>query len=773
MLKARRRDDDAVSVAHTRVTGWFDSVFGGAREQGRSERGPMAAALFLLFAAGIVLAVIALVLSGYLSAGERIVVLFLCVFALAACTVIALWWRRLPPWAFQLLLASGTVVVSVGTYVSSALPGDTEMFYIWVALYASYYFTRVQALVQVAFVGLCYATVLAVDSSSGAEAPRWAITMGTLAVTALLFDYLSGQLRRRVAEKERSERELEKSLSMYEATVESTADGILVVDREGAIVSFNRKFQEMWRIPDEIVRSRDDQRAIEFVCEQLTDPEQFVRKVQQLYDRPEAESQDILRFKDGRVFERYSQPQRAGDGEVHGRVWSFRDITERERTQSRLRHLAEHDPLTGLLNRRRFEEEVSKQIAYAGRYEGEGAVLLLDLDDFKYVNDRLGHRSGDALISSIADLLRSRLRASDTICRLGGDEFAVLLPRADERRARLVGEGLLDIVRRHRTMIRGQPLRVTTSIGIAVFGHSGSHAAEELLMQADVAMYKAKEAGRDRLEFFRDTDWARQTADANLGWSERIRRALDEDRLILHAQPILDLHTGKVSQYELLVRMIGTDGHLLPPRAFLPSAERSGLVREIDSWVTHQAIDLIDRHRRASREVRLEVNLSGLSLGDPTLAGAIEEELRRTGIDPTLLIFEVTETAASVNLEAAREFATTLSRFGCRFALDDFGAGFGSFYYLKYLPVDLLKIDGDFIGGLEHNPTDQAVVCAIVDLSHRLGMQTVAECVDGARTEALLREYAVDFAQGFSIGHPFPVEEMLQEAPGEAPSVSR
>lgn len=729
----------------------------------------MAAALFLLFFAGLVLAIVALVLSDYLSAGQRMTVLLLCVFAAAVCIVIALWWRRLPPWAFPLLLASGTVVVSIGSVVSSALPGDTEMFYVWVALYAFYFFSRTQALLQLAFVGASYAVVLAVDSSSGAEAPRWVITMGTLCVTALLFKYVSGELQRRITEKERSERELEKSLSMHEATVESTADGILVVDREGAIVSFNRKFQRMWRIPDEIVRARDDKRAIEFVCDQLADPEQFVRKIQQLYDRPEAESRDLLRFKDGRVFERYSQAQRARNGEVHGRVWSFRDITERERIQSRLRYLAEHDPLTGLLNRRRFEAEVSKQIAYSERYEGDGAVLLLDLDDFKYVNDRLGHHTGDALISSIADLLRSRLRTSDTLCRLGGDEFAILLPRADERRARLVAESLLDTVRRHRTVVRGQPLRVTTSIGIATFGYGGSPEAEELLMRADVAMYKAKEAGRDRLELYRATDRVRQTGDGKPGWSERIERALAEDRLTLFVQPILDLRTRKVSQYELLVRMIGRDGKLLPPRAFLPSAERSGLIREIDTWVTRKAIGLIDRHRKSGQEVRLEVNLSGYTLGDASLAATIEEELGRTGIDAGQLIFEVTETAAAVNLEAARDFATTLSQFGCRFALDDFGAGFGSFYYLKYLPVDLLKIDGDFVGGLAYNETDQAVVRAIVDLSRRLGMQTVAECVDGARTVELLRHYSVDFAQGYYLGYPTPVEGMWPDEAGDAP----
>jgi diguanylate cyclase (GGDEF)-like protein len=470
-------------------------------DDGDDERAAMAAILLLLFAAGTLLGLAGIPLSNGLSRNEKLAELAICDLAAAACLLIGFRWRRLSPVAFQLLLALGTVVITGATYFASSGPTDTEIFYIWVALYAAFFFTRRQAALQVALIGVCYASVLAVGSESGEEGARWLITMGSVAVTALLFGYIKQLLDRRLAEKERSERELEESLSLQRATLESTADGILVVDRSGRMVSFNQRFKEIWRIPQEILDRGDDDGALAFVSSQLVEPESFVEKVDQLYRRPEAESHDLLQFKDGRVMERYSRPQRGVDGEIHGRVWSFRDVTERERIQARLRHLADHDPLTGLLNRRRFEEELADRLAEATRYGTGGAVLLLDIDNFKLINDSLGHHAGDAVIVSVAERLSEELRETDVLARLGGDELAVLLPHADQERARMVAEKLVEGVRGHRTAFKGDGLRVTTSIGVAVMSSSETQTAEELMMQADIAVYDAKAAGRDRYRF--------------------------------------------------------------------------------------------------------------------------------------------------------------------------------------------------------------------------------------------------------------------------------
>ncbi len=739
--------------------------------EARDERTAMATTLFGMFAAGTGLGALGILLTGYLSPTERLEEAAACVTGLAACVLIFVTWRRMPPWGFQVLLAVGTIVVSVGTLVASVRPTTTEMFYIWVALYAAYFFTRAQAAIQIAFVGVCYAVVLAVGHSTGNEAARWVITLGTIVVAAVLFGRIKELMDSRLADRERSQRELEESLSLQRATLESTADGILVVDREGKIVGFNTRFREMWRLPEDIVATGDDDRAIAFVCDQLGDPTTFVRKIGQLYKRPEAESFDMLHFKDDRAFERYSRPQRGNDGEIHGRVWSFRDVTERERIQSRLRHLADHDPLTGLLNRRRFEEELSDGVAHVARYDTGGAVLMLDLDNFKYVNDSLGHRTGDAVIRSVADLLRSQMRETDVLARLGGDEFAILLPYANTEQASLVAGKLLETVRGHRAVFRGKRLRLTTSIGVAAISDAHAQTAEELMVEADVAVYEAKEAGRDRFSVYAPTEHAKAEGNGSPAWADRIRRAIDEERFALLAQPILNLSTNEISQYELLLRMEGPDGELLPPHAFLPSAERSGMVQEIDLWVTRQAIRLIEGQRRAGRDLHLEVNLSGRTLGDPSLPRAIQEELRNVMIDPASLIFEVTETTAVLNMDEARDFASQLTDMGCRFALDDFGAGFGSFYYLKYLPLEFLKIDGDFITELASNVIDQAMVRAIVDLSGQLGKATIAEFVPDDDTVELLRDYGVDFAQGYHVGRPQPIGELWAETgTGEAVS---
>ncbi len=316
---------------------------------------------------------------------------------------------------------------------------------------------------------------------------------------------------------------------------------------------------------------------------------------------------------------------------------------------------------------------------------------------------------------------------------------------------------LLRAVRDHEALAGGRSMRMTTSLGIAHFGEHGA-TADELLAAADMAMYAAKEAGRDRLNVYEPGS---ETASRNsASWIDRIRRALDEDRFELHAQPILDIVKGEISQHELLIRMLGDDGEIIPPVAFLGVAERFGLVQSIDRWVVAQAIRLMERELQAGRELRLEVNLSGRSVDDRELPVLIQEELGKTSVNPDNLILEITETTLISNMADARSFAEMLTRVGCRFALDDFGAGFGSYYYLKHLPLHYLKIDGDFIRNLPTSMTDQLMVKAMVQVAKGLGMKTVAEFVGSDETLVFLREYGVDYAQGFHIGKPTPVAEV-------------
>jgi diguanylate cyclase (GGDEF)-like protein/PAS domain S-box-containing protein len=443
-------------------------------------------------------------------------------------------------------------------------------------------------------------------------------------------------------------------------------------------------------------------------------------------------------------------------GRPVSRIVQVQDITEWKRSEAQLLHLASFDPLTGLLNRRRFMEELDRQVLHAERNDGRVALLFLDLDEFKYINDTLGHEAGDVVIKSVADLLREQLRGHDTIARLGGDEFAICLSDSDEDGARTVADRLLTTLRSHQLTVAGQPVNTTASVGIAIYPESG-RTGRDLLVRADLAMYVAKEQGRNRSNSATPGAGDQARMQSKLQWERRIRDALEQERFVLYRQPILDLRCNRVTKYELLLRMVGEEGQLIPPQAFLSVAEQFGQIRAIDRWVVTRAIHTLAEQGRAGEMADLGVNLSARAFDDDTLCALIGREMQATGVNPANLIFEITETAAIQDIDRARRFMERLRALGCRFAIDDFGTGFSSFYYVKQLPVDFLKIDGSFIRNLPRDPVDHHLVRAMVEVARGLGKETVAEFVEDEATLAWLREYGVDHAQGFYIGRPEPV----------------
>jgi len=444
------------------------------------------------------------------------------------------------------------------------------------------------------------------------------------------------------------------------------------------------------------------------------------------------------------------------------------DVTERRRYESELRFMADHDALTGLLNGRAFERELDRHVGHIARYGPRGATVLLDIDRFKNVNDTLGHGAGDHLIGKVADALRERLRGDAVIARLGGDEFAILLPDGGREEAEAVAGDILDAIRAVRISTPSGRLRaVSASIGVALFGDD-RQTGEDVLVSADLAMYEAKEAGRDRVAWHAGARDVSARLATRLSWTDVIRDALDEDRFVLQAQPIMNLATGEIGQYELLLRMRDPLGELISPAAFLPVAERYDLIGAIDRWVVTRAIDMLGEELTRGRRLVFEVNISGRSTGDPQLLALIEERLRANRVDPDQVIFEITETTAVGNIPRAQEFAGRLAALGCRFALDDFGAAFASFYYLKHLPFDYLKIDGEFVRSCAGNRTDQLIIQAVVDIAKGLGKQTVAEMVGDEETMELLRGMGVDHAQGYHIGRPAPLAKWLVDTrPGK------
>ncbi|MEZ5584206.1 MAG: EAL domain-containing protein [Candidatus Competibacteraceae bacterium] len=430
------------------------------------------------------------------------------------------------------------------------------------------------------------------------------------------------------------------------------------------------------------------------------------------------------------------------------------DITQEKLSEQRITYLANHDPLTGLINRHRFQERLEEQIAYNRRYGTNGVLLFMDLDQFKYINDTYGHHTGDEYLRQIAGHLRKFIRDSDVVGRLGGDEFGIILPNTDHDQAKRFTERLLKTLNNQEFIHEDRLTSFGASIGVVLFPQHGDRASD-LLAKADTAMYTAKDQGRNTYALFEEGHRSTYMQD-KVHWEDRIRRALKDNGFQLYFQPIVDLRSGHIEHYESLLRMIGEDGKIIAPGAFIGIAERFGMIRDIDQWVVASALRTQGESLRNGKPVSLTVNLSGRHFGNPQILEIIQESTQRHGANPSSIVFEVTETAAVENFTEACHFIQALRDKGYRIALDDFGSGFSSFDYLKNIPVDYIKIDGSFVRNLHRSSVDRIFVNAIADLARGLDVAAVAEFVENQESVDILRELGVPLGQGYFFAKPTP-----------------
>ncbi|MFN6964301.1 MAG: PAS domain S-box protein [Pyrinomonadaceae bacterium] len=570
---------------------------------------------------------------------------------------------------------------------------------------------------------------------------------------------------RDITERKRAERELHETLSLLASTFESTADGIVVFDEQLQIISYNRKFIQMWQVPGEILATRDGRQLAAYAVSLLKDPEEGLAQLQELLDDPLAVGEHMLELADGRVFERYSQP-RFLKGKPMGRVCCYRDITERKRAEEMLRHHALHDTLTSLPNRTEFMKHLTTAVERTKRNpSARFAVLFLDLDRFKVINDSLGHVVGDKLLIAIAERLRASVRPGDVIARLGGDEFTILLNRTgDPDEVAKVAERLLSKI---SEPFKLDSYEVFTSASIGIILSDDLHRdPEDFLRDADAAMYRAKETGKARYEIF-DREMHKHNLHA-LQLELDLRRAIERNEFEIHYQPIVMLDSGRVNEFEALIRWRHPQRGLILPDHFIRVAEETGMIIPIGEWILEKACrQTAEWQRSCSTLLSVSVNLSAKQLMHPHLTSVVKRILNDSGLSPRQLKLEVTESTVMEHSDNSHDVLNELAELGVLLSTDDFGTGYSSLSYLHRFPFSRLKIDRSFVCKMADDRKSEAIVKSILMLGQNLNIEVVAEGIETDIQLRLLRGLGCELGQGYRFSPGVAADEvqgMLQAA---------
>src|SRR5579862_747628 len=561
-----------------------------------------------------------------------------------------------------------------------------------------------------------------------------------------------------ITERKLYEEALFREKESAQITLQSIGDGVITTDAKGVIDYVNPVAEALtgWRLEDSQGRAIEEIfRAFhEETCEPLENPLAVaIRRTRSIKSvRPM-----LLIRRDGNEIyvESTASPIRDGSGAVSGGVLVFHDVSEARELNRRLSYHASHDVLTGLVNRREFENRMERALKSAKARETSYALCCLDLDQFKIVNDTCGHSAGDALLGQVGALLKSKVRWRDTLARLGGDEFGILLESCSLDEAMRTAEALREAVRNFKFTWEERTFRLGASIGVVPIVPENTDVAS-VLSAADSACQAAKEAGRNRVHSFEENDIDLMRRRREMQWAARINNALEEGRFELFRQTILPLqHTEEGAHYELLLRMRDEAGKIVAPDNFITAAERYGITPSIDRWVIENAFRwLVSEADEREKLAMCSINLSGQSLGDDKFLPYVIDQFHRSGLDASKICFEITETAAVASFSQANRFIQALKELGCKFALDDFGTGLSSFGYLKHFPVDFLKIDGSFVKEILHDPIDREMVRSINEIGHLTGKQTIAEFAENVEIINMLQSLGVDYAQGYGVSQP-------------------
>ncbi len=557
--------------------------------------------------------------------------------------------------------------------------------------------------------------------------------------------------------------ELSEEKQQAEVTLQSIHDGVLRTDKKGSLVYLNPAAEKLIGHSFYELNGKNISEILTLIDDQTnSEVESALYKSIDTKKSASCQGRCSLISHDNRTIavEEQAVPLLDSSGNLIGGVLCLNDVSIFRKRLQQQSWQASHDALTGLINRREFEERVAKAIERAQIEKRSGLLCFMDLDGFKIINDTCGHNAGDELLIQLSRLISAQVRTSDSLARLGGDEFGLLLDGCDEERGQIIANSILSAVKNYHFFHDHKIHTVGISIGMTSVTRN-SCKAKDVINEADSACYLAKESGRQRLCIFQDNKAELIAKRDEVSWVERIKFALEEDSFSLYYQTYQTLSdlAGSRQHLEIFLRMVSESGEIIPPGRFFPAAERYNLMPQIDQWVINKVFS--EFHNicadHAGSGLMVNINLSGASINSLELYDFIREKITEYSIDPTSICFEITETVAVRNLRAATDFINECKKIGIQFALDDFGTGASSFSYLKNMPVDYLKIDGNFVKNIERDDVDRAMTETINRIGHLLGKKTIAEYAENKTIIGILNDIGVDFAQGFGVCKPMPL----------------